>query len=122
MDYKNSQELTSKLYQTFLDKMQERSIYALSGSGTDVIPFIADSVTATILNNEIPGEFNLASGSPDIAKKVQLVVDNVIKLANQMADDAIAANSTELHEWSLDKAKRRLCPLWPFLKEPCNKN
>ena len=120
MIYYNSKfELVRQLYDTFVDTLVTKGVYPYSGSGTDFLQMLNYSVTAALASGELPVSHQSAMNVPAANLQVQKYQDSIIALANQMAFDVIQVNSDELHEWSLGKAIRSLCPLWPFLKEPC---
>jgi|GEM_PF-5638527 len=128
IEYSDYRALGSIIYQQFLQQLQIRNVYAFSGSGSEVQPFLEQGVLDAITQNEIPERFSFYTTEAEIYPltialvndKLQQIQGNTLVLANQMADDAGAENSNELHEWSLSVAKRKLCPLWPFLKRPCS--
>jgi len=118
--YENQRELTAILYRSFLDVVSDKGIYPLSGSGIDVIHLIESSVMAAVTRGEVPmRNYDILDHNGSLAK-LQELQDNIILLAKQMAVDAIEQRAFELHEWSLDKARRKLCPLYPFFRGPCN--
>jgi len=99
--------------------MQERGIYAHTGSGAKIIPLIENRIAEAVLRGDIPASFYDQQFSAGM-QKVQEIEDNLIILANYMADDAIANQYGELHEWTLSNVKKKFCPLYPWLREPCN--
>ncbi|MDB5155644.1 MAG: hypothetical protein JWR50_351 [Mucilaginibacter sp.] len=119
MRYENQRELTAFLYRSFLDVMSDKGIYPLSGSGIDMIHLIENSVNAAVAKGEVPmRNYDIIDHTGSLAK-LQELQDNIILLAKQMATDAAEQRSFELHEWSLNTARRKLCPLYPFFREPC---
>jgi hypothetical protein len=118
--YQSPQELIDFLYSTFLNIMAGRGVDAYTGSGMHVPALLQGRISEEIDNGNIPAAYHMLSGTQSGERNLYLIEDNVVFLANQLADDAIAANTAQLHEWSLSNVKRRLCPLYPFFREPCS--
>lgn len=118
--YQNTSDLINKLYHVFLSQMQARDISADSGSGLEVLPLIDSSIEDAIAKREIPTSSTDLAAFPQAVSYLEQAEANIKRLADAMAEDANAANVKELHEWSLNNVKRRLCPLYPFFREPCS--
>jgi hypothetical protein len=120
MIYYNSKvELVRQLYDKSLDILIQRGIYPFSGSGKDFIDLLDYRVQEAISNGELPQQNQEFLQLTAFAPSIQAWEDSLLALVNQMAEDAVQANETELHEYSLGRAIRKLCPLYPFLREPC---
>lgn len=46
--------------------------------------------------------------------QIELAATNLGRLVEVMAEEARAQGESALHEWTLERAKARLCPLFPF--------
>ena len=40
--------------------------------------------------------------------------ENLREFVRAMIEEAKSQGAAELHEWSFEAAKRKLCPIWPF--------
>lgn len=123
-NYNTPEELKSLLNDSFFNHVRRNNVDAETYSGNGMYALISDAINIAITKDEIPVSFQSNEVLSDLHRNnLQQTFDSVIQLASQMAEDAITTGdaSPRLHEWSLDKAKYALCPLYPFLREPCKK-
>jgi len=115
--YDSFGELIRQAYLVFQQTVTAKEVNPYTGSGQDVLKLLTETLSIAYYSDELPSYNVEINSSPQLLQEFE---DQIKTLANKMADDALSSGSHELHEWSLDAAIRALCPLFPFLREPCN--
>jgi hypothetical protein len=78
-----------------------------SGSFTYLMNAISDGVSRLT-----------ASGAPSTTE-IDRARDSLVRLIATMVEVAQGQAATELQEWSFEAARRKLCPLPPWIRQPC---
>lgn len=78
-----------------------------SGSLTSLMNAISDGVSQMT-----------ARGAPSTAE-IDRARDSLVRVVATMVEVAQGQAATELQEWSFETARRKLCPLPPWIRQPC---
>jgi hypothetical protein len=118
--YGSKFELVRQLFDLFVNTLVGQQVYPYSGSGHEVLQFLDQHISTAISEGLLPATY--LSFDSDQDTTINAYQNSIIALADQMAVDAKQFNpiDPQMHEWSLGRAIRKLCPLFPFLRQQCD--